>query len=100
MKGTRFRYSEESKTIFSGSIYLSIPGSILISVEAMVAKGSLFMPNRIRMSRLQRCSTIDLKLGFNLAGIPCTADGYTAFQILSDLGKENPESSRSTLTHS
>ena len=35
------------------------------------------------------CSTLDLKPGFNLVGIACPADGYTAFQLLSDLGCEN-----------
>jgi len=35
------------------------------------------------------CSTLDLKPGFNLVGFACPADGYTAFKLLSDLGKEN-----------
>ena len=30
-----------------------------------------------------------LKQGFNLIGIACPADGYTAFQLLTDLTFEN-----------
>jgi flagellar hook assembly protein FlgD len=35
------------------------------------------------------CSMLDLKEGFNLVGFACPVDGYTAFQLLSDLGSEN-----------
>ena len=35
------------------------------------------------------CSTLDLKLGFNLVGFACPSDGYTAFQLLTDLESEN-----------
>ena len=35
------------------------------------------------------CSMLDLKEGFNLIGIACPADGYTALQLLTDLGSEN-----------
>ena len=35
------------------------------------------------------CSTHDLKPGFNLIGFACPPEGYTAFQLLSDLGSEN-----------
>lgn len=35
------------------------------------------------------CSALDLKPGFNLVGFACPADGYTAFQLLSDLGSAN-----------
>ena len=34
-------------------------------------------------------SARDLKQGFNLVGFACPVDGYTAFQLLSDLGSEN-----------
>ena len=38
------------------------------------------------------CSTLDLKPGFNLVGFACPADGYTAYQLLSDLGSKNVSS--------
>ena len=37
-------------------------------------------------------ATYDLKQGFNCAGIACPQDGYTAFQLLNDLGSENVSS--------
>jgi len=38
------------------------------------------------------CSTHDLKPGFNLAGFACPANGYSAYQLLNDLGRENVSS--------
>lgn len=38
------------------------------------------------------CSTLDLKSGFNLVGLACPAEGYTAYQLLNDLGSENVSS--------
>ena len=38
------------------------------------------------------CSTLDLKTGFNLIGIACPANGYSAYQLLNDLGSENVSS--------
>jgi hypothetical protein len=38
------------------------------------------------------CSSIDLKPGFNLVGFACPADGYTAYQLLNNIGKENVSS--------
>ena len=38
------------------------------------------------------CSTLDLKLGSNLVGFACPADGYSAYQLLSDLGSRNVSS--------
>lgn len=38
------------------------------------------------------CSSHDLKQGFNLIGIACPAEGYTAFQLLSGLGSEKVSS--------
>jgi len=35
------------------------------------------------------CSTLDLKQGFNLVGIVCPPESYSAFDLLSDLGSEN-----------
>ena len=35
------------------------------------------------------CSTLDLKPGFNLVGITCSEESYTAFQFLSELGNES-----------
>ncbi len=35
------------------------------------------------------CSPIDLKLGFNLIGIACFPDGYSAYQMLAVLGSNN-----------
>ena len=35
------------------------------------------------------CSTLDLKPGFNLVGFACPANGYSAYQLLNDLGGEN-----------
>jgi len=35
------------------------------------------------------CLTHDLKPGFNLVGFACPPDGYTAFQLLSELGNES-----------
>ena len=35
------------------------------------------------------CSARDLKQGFNLAGLACPVDDYTAFQLLSNIGSEN-----------
>ena len=37
-------------------------------------------------------ATYDLKQGFNCAGVACPQDGYTAFQLLKDLGSENVSS--------
>lgn len=38
------------------------------------------------------CSTLDLKQGFNLIGIACPQEGYSAFQLLNDLGSGNVSS--------
>jgi hypothetical protein len=38
------------------------------------------------------CTTYDLEQGFNLIGIACPPAGYTAFQLLTDLGFENAAS--------
>jgi hypothetical protein len=38
---------------------------------------------------LTRCAALNLKSGFNLIGIGCSAPGYSAFQLLSALGAEN-----------
>jgi triacylglycerol esterase/lipase EstA (alpha/beta hydrolase family) len=38
------------------------------------------------------CSTHDLRPGFNLVGFACRDDGYTAFQLLNDLGSEHVSS--------
>jgi len=38
------------------------------------------------------CSTLDLKPGFNLIGIACPANGYSAYQLLNNLGSENVSS--------
>ena len=38
------------------------------------------------------CSTHDLRQGFNLIGFACPADGYSAYQLLNDLGSENVSS--------
>jgi pimeloyl-ACP methyl ester carboxylesterase len=38
------------------------------------------------------CSTLDLKLGFNLVGFACPKEGYTAYQLLNDLSSENVSS--------
>ena len=38
------------------------------------------------------CSTLDLKPGFNLVGITCPANGYSAYQLLKDLGSGNVSS--------
>lgn len=38
------------------------------------------------------CTTYDLKSDFNLIGIACPPEGYTAFQLLTDLGLENAAS--------
>ena len=38
------------------------------------------------------CATPDLKLCFNLVGFACPADGYSAYQLLNDLGSENVSS--------
>ena len=35
------------------------------------------------------CSSIDLEPGFNLIGFACPANGYSAYQLLNDLGSEN-----------
>jgi hypothetical protein len=35
------------------------------------------------------CSSLDLEQGFNLVGIACPTAGYTAFDLLNDLGSEN-----------
>lgn len=35
------------------------------------------------------CSTLDLNPGFNLVGFACPEDGYSAHQLLNDLGSEN-----------
>jgi subtilase family serine protease len=35
------------------------------------------------------CSTLDLKPGFNLVGFACPEDGYSAYQLMNDLGGEN-----------
>ena len=38
------------------------------------------------------CSTLDLESGFNLVGFACPEDGYSAYQLLNDLGSENVSS--------
>ena len=38
------------------------------------------------------CSTLDLNPGFNLVGFACSANGYSAYQLLNDLGRENVSS--------
>jgi hypothetical protein len=38
------------------------------------------------------CPTLDLKSGFNLVGFACPANGYSAYQLLNDLGSENVSS--------
>ena len=38
------------------------------------------------------CSTLDLKPGFNLVGFACPANGYSAYQLLNNLGSENVSS--------
>jgi len=38
------------------------------------------------------CSSLDLEQGFNLIGIACPTEGYTAFDLLSSLGSENVSS--------
>jgi len=38
------------------------------------------------------CTTHDLRQGFNLVGFACPEEGYSAFQLLSDLGSENVSS--------
>jgi YD repeat-containing protein len=38
------------------------------------------------------CSTNDLRQGFNLIGITCPADGYSAYQLLTVLGNVNVSS--------
>ena len=38
------------------------------------------------------CSTLDLKPGFNIVGFACPEDGYSAYQLLNDLGSENVSS--------
>ena len=38
------------------------------------------------------CATLDLKPGFNLVGFACPEDGYSAYQLLNDLGSENVSS--------
>jgi len=38
------------------------------------------------------CSTLDLKPGFNLVGFACPEDGYSAYNLLNDLGSENVSS--------
>jgi hypothetical protein len=38
------------------------------------------------------CSSLDLEPGFNLIGIACPADEYSAFDLLSSLGSENVSS--------
>ena len=38
------------------------------------------------------CTTLDLKQGFNLVGSACLAEGYSAYQLLNDLGSENVSS--------
>ena len=35
------------------------------------------------------CSSLNLEQGFNLIGIACPTDGYTAFDLLSSLGSAN-----------
>jgi len=35
------------------------------------------------------CSTLDFKPGFNLVGFACPANGYSAYQLLNDLGSED-----------
>jgi len=39
------------------------------------------------------CSTLDLTPGFNLVGFACPEDGYSAYQLLNDLGSENVSTS-------
>jgi hypothetical protein len=38
------------------------------------------------------CDTINLILGFNLVGLPCAPESYTAFQLLEALGYDNVSS--------
>ena len=38
------------------------------------------------------CSNLDLKPGFNLVGFACPPEGYSAFDLLSNLGSENVSS--------
>lgn len=38
------------------------------------------------------CPTLDLKSGFNLVGFACPANGYSAYQLLNDLGSQNVSS--------
>jgi YD repeat-containing protein len=38
------------------------------------------------------CPNLDLKPGFNLVGIACPEDGYSAYQLLNDLASENVSS--------
>jgi len=38
------------------------------------------------------CSTLDLTPGFSLVGFACPEDGYSAYQLLNDLGSENVSS--------
>ena len=38
------------------------------------------------------CATLDLKQGFNLVGFACPANGYSAYQLLNNIGRENVSS--------
>jgi RHS repeat-associated protein len=85
-----FAYNDES-----GTFVTLLPGDL--SSEGFALKGGEGLIVYARQDTeitfaTVLCSALDLKPGFNLVGFACPADGYTAFQLLTDLGSGNVSS--------
>lgn len=64
----------------------SNPSFILLGGEGIIVHANQDKPIYFASST---CTPIDLKQGFNLVGFTCPPDGYTAFQLLNEIGTEN-----------
>ena len=67
----------------------SNPGFILQGGEGLIVYAE--QDKEITFSSIL-CSTHDLKPGFNLVGFSCPVYGYSAYQVLNELGSENVSS--------